>query len=142
MLELADLSGNARPGIRPVRCGVGAVRQGDEGFPAAAAHGVDHDGLGGRGARRVGSSRSVATTVRSDRRCGRPSVARGSRPITSTYGSPPTATLSVCLSNWARIVCAILSLLSLRVAIGRSRVRELGVQALQSGVWCFYGSRP
>ena len=49
MLELADLSGNARPGIRPVRCGVGAVRQGDEGFPAAAAHGVDHDGLGGRG---------------------------------------------------------------------------------------------
>ena len=33
MLELADLSGNARPGIRPVRCGVGAVRQGDEGSP-------------------------------------------------------------------------------------------------------------
>lgn len=30
-----------------------------------------------------------------------------SRPITSTYGAPPTETLSVCLSNWARIVCAI-----------------------------------
>jgi integrase/recombinase XerC len=50
MLELADLSGNAHaPEFRAVRCGVGAVRQGDEGFSAAAADGVDHDGLGGRG---------------------------------------------------------------------------------------------
>ena len=55
MLETVDWSAQLRRGtVRPLRSVVGPLRQSHQGLPAAAADRADHDGLGGRGGRRVG----------------------------------------------------------------------------------------